>query len=243
MKKSLFTIRENQSIAKGIYSMVLEGDTNAIQKPGQFLNIALDGFTLRRPFSVCDWDESALTILYKTIGAGTRYMTTLKSGQPLDILTGLGNGYDMEPAGNAPLLIGGGAGIPPLYGLAKRLIRPGVSPHVILGFRTKEEVFYLDAFQNLGVRVTVCTQDGSMGTHGLVTDAIGEKTQSYLYTCGPDGMLRAVYARTALDGQFSFEERMACGFGACMGCSCMTKYGSKRICKEGPVLRREEIVW
>ena len=243
MKQGLFTIRENRKRAKNVFSMVLEGDTTGIQRPGQFLNVALEGFYLRRPFSVCDWDAGSLTILYKLVGAGTRHMASLEKGHVLDILTGLGNGYDMDPAGSSPLLVGGGAGIPPLYGLAKRLARPGVCPHVVLGFRTKDEAFYVEAFQNLGCRVTVSTQDGSMGIPGLVTEGMEGERPSYLYACGPEGMLRAVYEKVSCDGQFSFEERMACGFGACMGCSCQTKYGSKRICKEGPVLRRGEILW
>jgi len=243
MKKGLFTIRENRALAQGVFRMVLAGDTGAFFRPGQFLNIALDGFYLRRPISVCDWDAETATILYKVMGAGTLYMSTLQNGHVLDVLTGLGNGYDMEPAGERPLLVGGGVGIPPLYGLAKHLLAQDVCPTVILGFRTSKETLYVEEFKALGARVIVTTQDGSIGTSGLVTDAMRGERLTHLYTCGPTGMLRAVYETDVCDGQFSFEERMGCGFGACMGCSCKTKYGYKRICKEGPVLRREEIVW
>lgn len=243
MKKSLFIVQENREIAKEIYRMVLEGDTSATTKPGQFINIALEGFYLRRPISVCDWDDGSITILYKTIGEGTIAMSKLQKGSSLDILTGLGNGFDLSLGGDRPLLIGGGVGIPPLYGLAKRLIHEGASVSVILGFGTKEDAMYVDEFHALGADVTVTTMDGSLGIQGNVTDAMKKMEYSYLYTCGPKGMLKAVYDSSSCGGQYSFEERMACGFGACMGCSCQTKKGSKRICREGPVLEREEILW
>jgi len=243
MKKGLFSILENEQLAPDIYQMILSGDTSAITVPGQFINIALDGFYLRRPISVCDWKEGELTILYKVVGQGTKYMSLLQAGSKLDILTGLGNGYDIERGGSAPLLIGGGVGIPPLYGLAKRLIAKGCKPSVILGFNRKSEAFYVDEFKALGLEVIVTTVDGSMGISGFVTDGMKGKEPTYLYTCGPEGMLHAVYDSSFCDGQFSFEERMGCGFGACMGCSCETKYGNKRICKEGPVLERGEILW
>lgn len=243
MKKSLFAIEENHEIAKEIYRMVLNGDTSATKRPGQFINIAIEGFYLRRPISVCDWDEDSITILYKTVGEGTIALSKLRKGSSLDILTGLGNGFDLSLSGDTPLLIGGGVGIPPLYGLAKRLIYAGTSVLVILGFGTKEDTMYIDEFKSLGADVTVTTIDGSMGIQGNVTDAMNKMAYSYLYTCGPKGMLKAVYDASSCGGQYSFEERMACGFGACMGCSCQTKTGSKRICREGPVLEREEIIW
>lgn len=243
MKKSLFQIRENLAITRDVYRMVLEGDTSAITTPGQFVNIALDGFYLRRPISVCDWSEETLTILYKVVGEGTAYMAKLAPGANLDVLTGLGNGYDIAKSGASPLLIGGGVGVPPLYGLAKRLCVAGLAPSVILGFNRKDELFYEDEFLALGLPVYVTTVDGSYGIPGYVTDAMEGIPSSYLYTCGPEGMLRAIYHKSTCDGQFSFEERMGCGFGACMGCSCETKYGYKRICKEGPVLERGEILW
>ncbi len=243
MKKGLFTIAENTPLTQDVFQMVLEGDTSAITKPGQFVNIALDGFYLRRPISVCDWDEKTLTILYKKVGEGTGYMSGLNPGGVLDVLTGLGNGYDTSKSGEAPLLIGGGVGIPPLFGLAKRLTAEGKRPAVILGFNTVKEVFYENNFFLAGARVTITTVDGSLGREGFVTDAMAGREPSYLYSCGPEAMLKAVYNATETDGQFSFEERMGCGFGACMGCSCKTKYGYKRICKEGPVLERGEILW
>lgn len=244
MKQSIFTIKSNQHLTDTVLKMVLAGDTSAITTCGQFVNIKLNGFFLRRPISVCDYDEKTLTILYKTVGKGTQYMSTLPSGTQLDILTGLGNGYDTTKSGQTPLLIGGGVGVPPMYRLAKDLILQDKTPTVILGFNTKEEAFYVEEFRALGVPVHVATADGSMGTKGFVTDVV--KTLSdytYFYTCGPEPMLKALCDVTNTSGQLSFEERMGCGFGACMGCSCETKYGTKRICKDGPVLEKEEIKW
>lgn len=244
MKQSIFTIKSNQHLTDTVLKMVLAGDTSAITACGQFVNIKLKGFFLRRPISVCDYDEKTLTILYKTVGKGTQYMSTLPAGTQLDILTGLGNGYDTTKSGQTPLLIGGGVGVPPMYRLAKDLIAQEKTPIVILGFNTKEEAFYVEEFRALGVPVHIATADGSMGTKGFVTDVV--KTISdytYFYTCGPEPMLKALCDVTTTSGQLSFEERMGCGFGACMGCSCETKYGTKRICKDGPVLEKEEIKW
>ena len=242
MKQSVFTILSNTALTDSVYKMVLGGDTSAITAPGQFVNIQLDGLFLRRPISVCDYDEETLTIIYKVVGKGTGKMCQMAAGEKLDILTGLGNGYDLSPAGPAPLLLGGGVGVPPLYRLAKDLIAQGKSVTVILGFNTKNEIFYEEEFQALGCAVTVTTADGSYGVKGFVTDALPEN-YSYFYTCGPEPMLKAVYRATSTSGQMSFEERMGCGFGACMGCSCQTLTGNKRICKEGPVMRKEEILW
>lgn len=241
MKQSIFTIESNENIAKSVYKMVLKGDTTGIAC-GQFINIQIDGLYLRRPISVFDYNDEAVTIIYKVVGAGTEKMAEMKAGEKLDILTGLGNGYDISKSGDTPLLIGGGVGVPPLYNLCKKLIEKGVKPSVILGFNTKDEVFCKEDFEKLGAKVTVTTVDGSEGVKGFVTDAI-ENGYTYFYTCGPEPMLKAVYNATETSGQFSFEERMGCGFGACMGCSCKTKYGNKRICKDGPVLEKEEIIW
>ena len=244
MKQSIFTVKSNVCIAKAVYEMVLVGDTSDITASGQFLNIKLDGFYLRRPISICDWDNETVTIIYKVVGKGTEYMATLGEGAELDILTGLGNGYNLEKSGDAPLLVGGGAGVPPLYNLAKKLIAQGKTVKVILGFNTADEVFYEDKFLALGAETFVTTADGSHGIKGFVTnalDAAGNVT--YTYACGPEPMLKALYNATEVSGQYSFEERMGCGFGACMGCSCKTKYGNKRICKDGPVLEKEEIIW
>lgn len=241
MQKSVYEIDSNQLIARNTWQMRLLGDTGAITRPGQFINIELPGFFLRRPISVCSWREGQLTIIYKVVGQGTRYMSGLAPGTKLDVLCGLGNGYDIEKAGSQPLLIGGGAGVPPMYALAEELIKSGRDVTVILGFNTAEEIFYQEEFSKLGAHVRVTTADGSSGVRGFVTDAM-EGDFTYVYACGPEPMLRAVYERCA-DGQFSFEERMGCGFGACMGCTCETKYGYKRICRDGPVLERGEIVW
>ena len=242
MKQSIFEILESTPLTSSVYKMVLRGDTSAITAPGQFVNIRLEGKFLRRPISVCDYDTETLTLVYKVVGSGTEQMAAMKAGETLDILTGLGNGYDLGPAGDAPLLIGGGVGVPPLYHLAKRLLAQGKAVSVILGFNTKEEIFFEEEFKALGCTVTVTTVDGSYGVKGFVTNALLEN-YTYFYTCGPEPMLKAVYRATTTSGQMSFEERMGCGFGACMGCSCKTLTGYKRICKEGPVMRKEEILW
>lgn len=243
MKQGIYTIRENLPLAEGVLRMVLAGDTSALTLPGQFVNIRLSGRFLRRPISVCDWDEESITLIYKVVGGGTGDMAALRPGDELDVLTGLGNGYDMSKSGAAPLLIGGGIGIPPLYGLCKRLIAQGKRPRAILGYNRESQVYYAGEFKALGVSVSIATADGSMGVKGFVTQAMPEDGYGYFYTCGPTAMLKAVYDASKTGGQFSFEERMGCGFGACMGCSCMTKYGSKRICRDGPVLEKEEIIW
>ena len=242
MKQSIFQIQSNTALTDSVYKMVLSGDTSHITNCGQFVNIQLEGHFLRRPISVCDYDEQALTIVYKVVGKGTEAMATMTPGQTLDVLTGLGNGYDLSKAGDKPLLIGGGVGVPPLYMLAKQLREAGKDVSVILGFNTKDEVFSEADFKALGCETFVTTVDGSYGVKGFVTNALPE-SYTYFYTCGPEPMLKAVYKATVTDGQFSFEERMGCGFGACMGCTCKTKYGNKRICKDGPVLIKEEIVW
>ena len=242
MRNEIFTLRSNREIAKNTFEMTLSGDTAGIA-PGQFVNIRLDGFYLRRPISVCDYSEDSLTLIYKVVGHGTEYMSSLTRGARLDLLTGLGNGYDTAPSGERPLLIGGGAGVPPMYALARALISEGKRPAVILGFNSAGEVFYEDEFKALISDTYVTTADGSYGIRGFVTDAMDRIQYTYFYTCGPEPMLRAVYGKSVTSGQFSFEERMGCGFGACMGCTCRTKYGHKRICKDGPVLTKEEIVW
>ena len=242
MKQSIFEIISNEALTRDVYKMVLSGDTSAVTNCGQFVNIQLDGLFLRRPISVCDYDESTLTIIYKVVGKGTEQMSTMASGETLDILTGLGNGYDLSLSGENPVLLGGGVGVPPMYNLAKKLIAEGKKVSVILGFNTESEIFYENEFKALGCDVTVTTVDGSYGVKGFVTDAL-PANYTYFYTCGPEPMLKAVYKATSTSGQMSFEERMGCGFGACMGCSCKTLTGYKRICKEGPVMKKEEILW
>ena len=242
MKDTIFTITENKLIAKSVYQMTLSGDTSDITRPGQFVNIKLDGRYLRRPISVCDCETDRLTLVYKVVGHGTEQMSRMQAGETLLILTGLGNGYDVSLSGEKPLLLGGGVGVPPLYLLAKELRKEGKDVSVILGFNTKDEVFFEEEFLRLGCNVTVATADGSCGEKGFVTDVL-PKDYSYFYTCGPLPMLKAVFAKTKTSGQLSFEERMGCGFGACMGCSCKTITGYKRICKDGPVLQKEEILW
>lgn len=242
MKQALLTVKENAPLTENVYKMTLCGDCSDITSAGQFVNIRIDGLFLRRPISVCDRDGDTLTIIYKVVGKGTDAMSKMPNGTVLDVLTGLGNGYDLSKSGNAPLLIGGGVGVPPMYLLAKELIKQGKSVSVILGFNTKSEVFYEREFKALGCDVTVTTADGSYGVKGFVTNAM-DREYSYFYCCGPEPMLKAVYKQTKTSGQFSFEERMGCGFGACMGCSCKTVKGYKRICKDGPVLEKEEILW
>ena len=244
-KRDIYTILSNEPLTPAVYRMVLEGDTQYITRSGQFINIELEGKFLRRPISVSDYDDRSITIIYKVVGRGTEQMKGMVAGQKLDILTGLGNGFNTENSGPRPLLVGGGVGVPPMYNLCKRLIGEGKRPVVIIGFNTKEEVFYYEEFKALGVDVYCSTADGSFGTKGFVTDVIRNEGLEfdYLYTCGPLPMLKALYDATTVDGEYSFEERMGCGFGACMGCTCKTKYGNKRICKDGPVLKRDEIIW
>lgn len=242
MKQSLFQILENVPLTESVYKMQLRGDVSEITAPGQFVNIQLDGLFLRRPISVCDVQDDVLTIIYKVVGKGTEKMSQMKEGT-LDILTGLGNGYDLSVSGQYPVLIGGGVGVPPLYKLAKDLIGQGKQVSVILGFNKKSEIFYQQEFEALGCKVTVATVDGSCGIKGFVTDALNQMDYTYFYTCGPEPMLKAVWRTSKTSGQMSFEERMGCGFGACMGCSCKTLTGYKRICKDGPVMRKEEILW
>lgn len=243
MKQGIFKIISNVALTDSVMKMVMAGDTSAITAPGQFVNIRLDGLFLRRPISICDYDAETLTILYKVVGKGTLQMAKMQAGEELDVLTGLGNGYDLTLAGERPVLLGGGVGVPPLYRLAKDLIAAGKKVSVVLGFNTAAEIFYEDAFRAIGATVYVTTVDGSRGIKGFVTDALANIDYTYFYTCGPEPMLKAIYKTATTSGQLSFEERMGCGFGACMGCSCKTVTGNKRICKEGPVLVKEDIIW
>ena len=243
MTESIFTIISNEKIAKNTYKMVLEG-TGEGCAPGKFVNIKIDGLFLRRPISVCNYEDGKLTLIYKAVGKGTEAMAKMGAGKELNVLAYLGNGYDLTKSGDEPMLIGGGVGVPPLYMCAKKLIAEGKKVTVILGFNTAEEVFCKEDFEALGARVLIATADGSVGTKGFVTDAMKEVDYySYFYTCGPEPMLKAIYGAVSTSGEFSFEERMGCGFGACVGCTCKTKYGNKRICKDGPVLVKEEIIW
>lgn len=242
MKQVRMTVSENEMIARQVYRLRLRGDTSGILRPGQFVNLKLEGLFLRRPISVCAWEEDSLTLIYKTVGTGTAQMSRLAPGAELDLLTGLGNGYDPEKAGEAPLLLGGGVGVPPLYGLARVLRQAGKRVTAVLGFNTAAEVFLAEEFRALGCDTVVATADGSLGQKGFVTDCLPER-YSYFYACGPLPMLRAVYRLSRSEGEFSLEERMGCGFGACMGCSFQTRNGFKRICREGPVLEKGEIPW
>ena len=243
MKQQIMTILENKKIARDIMKMVLVGDTSSLTKPGQFINIKLDGKYLRRPISVCDYDDKTITIIYKIVGSGTEQMAGMKENETLDILVGLGNGFDVSLSGEAPVIIGGGVGVPPMYGVCKALNEMGIKAKVILGFNSVADVFYEDEFKKLGADVYITTADGTYGQKGFVTDVLKDLSYSYFFTCGPMPMFKAIEQTATTSGQYSFEERMGCGFGACMGCSCKTKYGNKRICKDGPVLVKEEIIW
>ncbi len=242
MTQGIYRVEYNRALAPGVWELRLSGDTSALTAPGQFINIKLDGFYLRRPISVCDWDGEGITVIYKVVGKGTAALSSVEPGQDLDILCGLGNGFDVSKCGRRTLAIGGGAGVPPMYALAKALLAAGKTPIAILGFNKKDEVFYEDRFRALGVETAVTTADGSHGQKGFVTNALPE-TYDFYCACGPIPMLKAVYDAAPTSGLLSFEERMGCGFGACMGCTCKTKYGNKRICKDGPVLEKEEVIW
>ncbi len=243
MKQGIFSLLENAPLTSAVYRMVLEGDTSAITAPGQFVNISIPGLFLRRPISVCDWAENRLTLIYKTVGRGTDALAAMAPGETLDLLTGLGNGYDLTKSGDAPLLVGGGVGVPPLYGLAKALLSQGKSVDVVLGFNTASEIFYVSEFETLGAQVHIATADGSVGTKGFVTDVMKSLPYSYFYACGPLPMFRAMEKEARTSGQYSFEERMGCGFGACVGCTMETALGPRRVCKDGPVFEREVILW
>ena len=238
-----FILTENTALTPLVYRMRLAGDASAIVKPGQFVQVQLPGFYLRRPISVCDWDAESLTLVYKLVGEGTRAMAELAPGAALDLLTGLGNGFDTAACGDKPLLIGGGVGLPPMIGLCRTLLEEGKHPTVLAGFNTASEVFLRDAVEALGAPFALATMDGSAGVKGLVTDAMKSLDFDSVCACGPLPMLKAVWEAADVPGQFSFEERMGCGFGACMGCTVKTKNGYKRVCKDGPVLVREEILW
>ena len=244
MEERIFTITAHENLAKDVYRLTLAGDTAAITKPGQFVNVRLSGYYLRRPLSVCDWKDGEMKLVYKVLGHGTADMTKLKVGEELNLLTGLGNGYDCSLIGDTPLLVGGGAGVPPMYALAKALLSQGKRVKAAFGFNAENEIFLAEDFKALGCEVYLATMDGSVGVKGVVTAAMeAAGDYDYVCACGPMPMLRAVYDCTSCSGQYSFEERMGCGFGACVGCTCKTKYGDKRICKDGPVLVKEEIVW
>ncbi|MCI7531189.1 MAG: dihydroorotate dehydrogenase electron transfer subunit [Christensenellaceae bacterium] len=243
MERIFPKVTGNARIAENTYEMRLSGDFSSITAPGQFVNFAVEGCYLRRPISVCDVENGILTVVYKTVGKGTEIMSRIRPGETMDVLSGLGNGYDVGEGGERPLLIGGGAGVPPMYMLCKALVRAGARPVAVLGFNSRNEVFYEDEFKAAGAETHVTTVDGSYGIKGYVTDVIGKLDYTYFYACGPEAMFKAVEKTVKSDGEYSFEERMGCGFGACMGCSCKTKYGSKRICKDGPVLKRGEIIW
>ena len=242
MKQVILEVVKTEQLCENVFKTVFRGDVSGITNPGQFVNVQIGGLYLRRPISVCDLDADTLTLVYKVVGKGTATLSKAQPGDKFDILTGLGNGYDLSLSGDRPLLIGGGVGVPPLYYLCKKLIESGKKPFVALGFNRKEEVFFVDEFISLGADVAVATVDGSMGEKGFVTGILPE-SYSYFYACGPEPMLKAVYKATACEGELSFEERMGCGFGACMGCSCKTLTGNKRICKDGPVMKKGEILW
>lgn len=243
MYQGIYKVLKNEQLTESVFRMVLEGDTSALTAPGQFVNLTVEGCYLRRPISVFDWDETTVTIIYKVVGEGTEKMSAWNAGYECDVLVGLGNGFNTAKSGDKPLLIGGGVGIPPMYGLCKRLIAEGKKPTVILGFNKADEIFCKEDFEAIGAETIVTTVDGSVGVKGFVTDAMKDVDYTYFYTCGPMPMFRAIENTAVGSGEYSFEERMGCGFGACMGCSCKTKYGNKRICKDGPVLVREEIIW
>ena len=241
MKQGKFTILTNQALTDSVYRMELSGDTSAIAGPGQFVEVSVPEKFLRRPISVCDFSENSLTLIYKVVGSGTDILSKLPAGTVLDILTGLGNGYDLSLSGDRPVLVGGGVGVPPMYALAKELLQQGKTVQVVLGFNKESEIFLAEKFRALGAKVHIATPDGSDGTKGLVTDVLQNLSYTYFYSCGPLPMFRAMEKVVTTAGQYSFEERMGCGFGACMGCAIQTASGAKRVSKDGPVFFREEV--
>ena len=243
MKQSMFKILKNEELAPDVHRLILEGDTSAIAQAGQFVDLKLDGHFLRRPFSICDWNASTLTVVYRTVGKGTAELAGYAPGKMIELLTGLGNGFDSAVSGDKPLLVAGGSGVPMMYALAKELVAQGKQVTAVLGYRTASDVFLAHDIELLGVNVIITTEDGSVGTKGFVTDAMKDLDYTYFYTCGPEAMFKAIHSIAKTSGQFSFEARMGCGYGACMGCTMETKNGYKRVCKDGPVLVREELLW
>lgn len=245
MKQSIFTLERARQLTGDVWELTLAGDTSAVTAPGQFINIQLPGKFLRRPISVCDWRSGSLTLLVKEAGAGTRELVRLPEGTKLDLLTGLGNGFGLSNPPENAVLAGGGIGAAPLYGLARRMLARGQRPIAVLGFRSKSDAFYTEEFTALGLEVHTATEDGTLGTKGFVTDVLKALPEGqYVLACGPTPMLRAVHALPRITGgQFSFEARMACGFGACVGCTIETKAGLRRVCRDGPVFRKEDILW
>jgi len=242
VKDSEFIVRSRKSLTPNVFEMTLEGDTSAMSSPGQFVDVLLPGRFLRRPFAAASWTGKTLTLLCKVVGGGTEQMAGLAEGSSLRVLTGLGRGFSLPAAGGRPLLVGGGMGLAPLFALAKSL---GGDCRCVFGFNAASDVFYLDEFKALGCEVSVATLDGSMGTKGFVTDAVAAGKIGYdrFYACGPTPMLRAFCASTSASGQVSLEARMGCGVGLCVGCTIETKSGPARVCKEGPVFDKEEIIW
>lgn len=242
MKQGTYTLRQRRRLAKGVWQWRLEGDVSSITAPGQFVNVRVADCFLRRPISVCHWDGEGVTLVFKEVGRGTERMAGMTEGERIDLLCGLGNGFDLSRCGRKPLLLGGGVGTAPLYGLAEALVREGRTPAVVLGFNTGDEVFYEEEFRALGAETIVATLDGSVGVRGLVTDVLPEGRDVFC-ACGPLPMMKAVCGAFSIPGFLSLEERMGCGFGACMGCSVETGSGSKRVCRDGPVFERGELLW
>ena len=245
MQRVVLTVTKNEALTPLIYEMHLAGDVSGVTCAGQFVEIALDGLYLRRPISVCNYEDGELTLIYKVVGKGTDLMSQMAEGTQLDVLTGLGNGFNINHECKKPLLVGGGVGVPPLYRLTRDLIAQGKEVTVVLGFNTESEIFYAEKFEEAGAKVIIATADGSVGVKGFVTTAIAESgvEADYFYSCGPLPMLKALCQSLEIDGEVSLEERMGCGFGICMGCSIQTTKGAKRVCKEGPVFKKEEVIW
>lgn len=244
--QGMMEIVKIENIADNVYEMTLKGaGAKYITKPGQFINIKINDSLqpyLRRPMSISDYDDQTIIIVFKVVGLGTEILKNKAIGEKLDCLIGLGNGFEINE-GDA-LLVGGGLGTPPLYNLGKKLHKKGIKVTTVLGFNSKKDIFYVDKFKEFG-DVFVATMDGSVGTKGTVVDVIKQAnlTFDYYYTCGPEPMLDAMVINYPNNGQLSFEARMGCGFGACMGCSCKVKTKPyKRICVEGPVLLSEEVI-
>ena len=245
MQRVILTVTKNEALTPLIYEMHLAGDVSGVTRAGQFVEIALDGLYLRRPISVCNYEDGELTLIYKVVGKGTDLMSQMAEGTELDVLTGCGNGFNIDHECEKPLLVGGGVGVPPLYRLTRDLIARGKEVTVVLGFNTESEIFYAEKFEEAGAKVIIATADGSVGIKGFVTNAIAESGvgADYFYSCGPLPMLKALCQSLEIDGEVSLEERMGCGFGICMGCSIQTTKGAKRVCNEGPVFKKEEVIW
>ena len=244
MKRAVFTVLGNERISADVFDLRLSGDTSELVGSGQFVNADIPDLYLRRPISICDYSPGEMRLVIKIVGKGTQKMASLKEGDPVDLLVPLGNGFDTAKSGKTPYLFGGGVGVAPMVRLAKDLIGQGKKTTVVLGFNSSSDVILYDDYCRIVGKenVFVTTVDGSFGQKGFVTE-VNADGASFVYSCGPLPMMKALDKAIECGAEYSFESRMGCGFGACMGCTLASAGGPVRVCREGPVFRKGEILW